>query len=129
MFYFQFTLSLVILLSIPVLAISMLTLRLTLDRRVRSALPADKIYDNFPDWYLGFGRAIAFGVASIFEYPKRSPIMIDFYDSFDVKGFAHCYEKTVAWIMVISLGTQVFTGILYCALQLLDMWPPMEWPE
>lgn len=115
MYILQVVFALLSVISVIFLWVSMIALRLTLDRRVRRAMPSDKIYDNYPDWYFGIGRAIVFGAASIFEYPKKSPVMIVFYDSFDVKNFANSYEKTIAWTMIVSLITMfVASGLYYC---------------
>ncbi len=83
---------------------SILFLRLTLDRRVRKALPADKVYNCPLDWYGGFMRAIGFGYAAILERANQYG-MIDYYDGFNVKAFANRFEKTIAWIMVSSFVT------------------------
>lgn len=86
-------------------------------------MPIDKVYDNFPDWYFGIGRSIIFGVASIFDYPKKSPIMTDFYDSFDVKAFANRYEKSFAWLMMLSLATLLVSVLIYGVADSLELWP------
>lgn len=85
------------------MCVSMVTLRFTLDRRVRQALPKDKVYDKYPDWYFGIGRAISFGSAAIFTRAGKSEYMQNYYNGFDVKAFSNIFEKSVALIMVLSL--------------------------
>lgn len=87
------------------LYLAIMILRFTLDRRVRKALPKDKVYDSFPDWYFGIGRAISFGSAALFERVKRSDYMKKYYNGFDVKTFANTFEKVVAWVMLLSVIT------------------------
>jgi len=94
--------------SILVLVLSIIILRLTLDRRIRKALPKAKMYNAAPDWYLGFGRSIMFGCAAIFNYANKSDIKNNLYDNFDVKSFANKFEKTAAALMYLSLFTFIF---------------------
>jgi hypothetical protein len=112
----KLVLSIFFALSLFLLLLSIVMLRLSLDRRVRKKLSASKIYDSYTDWYFGLGRSICFGVASIFEYPKKSSIMVNFYDSFDVKGFSNTFEKSLAWTMIVSLcvllGTTICSQII-----------------
>jgi hypothetical protein len=76
-------------------------LRLTLDRRVRSELPADKIYNGFYDSYFGIWRALLFANASILPGKRFKRTMEIFYNGFDVRNFANSFEKTVAYIHII----------------------------
>ncbi len=81
--------------------LSPLVLRLTLDRRVRKALPVDKVYNCPLDWYGGFLRAMGFGIAAVFDRAKNYG-MRDYYNGFDVKAFANRFEKTISYIYVTS---------------------------
>lgn len=97
-------------------------LRFTLDRRVRKALPKDKEYNAFPDWYFGMGRAISFGSACVFERAKKSNYMQNFYDGFDVKDFASPFEKVIAWSMVLSVGIVVLLIFINIITNSLGLW-------
>ena len=103
--------------------IAIIILRFTLDRRVRKALPSDKVYDMIHDSYFGLGRVIGFALSSIFEFPKKSPIMIYHYDNFDVKGFANRFEKFWAWAMVLGLGIFLLLAAIYSHMDWLGLWP------
>jgi hypothetical protein len=104
--------------AIVLLFLSILILRLTLDRRVRKALPPDKIYDAYTDWYFGLGRAIVFGWACVLPYINNSPKLRYLYDDFDVRAFANRFEKAIAYLMVGSLAT-----MLICVfIQLITEW-------
>ena len=85
------------------LIISIVCLRLTLDRRVRENLPKSKIYNAFPDLYFGFGRTVMFGCAALFDYANNAVLFRSLYDDFDVKSFANRYEKLLAFLMYSSL--------------------------
>jgi uncharacterized membrane protein len=87
--------------------LSTLILRLTLDRRVRKALPPDKIYDSEYDSYFGYGRTLVFGAACVSNYFNNSPKIRYLYDDFDVQAFANRFEKVMAYCMVGSLATIV----------------------
>lgn len=125
MYILQVILAALFCIALFILALSMFTLRVTLDRRVRRAMPVDKVYDNYPDWYFGIGRAIMFGAASVFEFPKKSTAMAIFYDSFDVKSFANRYEKAIAWAMIISHVSMFVIGAIQYSLEFLGWLPPM----
>ncbi len=89
--------------ALILLPLSILILRLTLDRRIRQQLPPDKIYNNYPDWYFGFGRAIIFGCASVWDRANNSWQMKLFYNGFDVKKFSNCFERFFAYCLFLSL--------------------------
>jgi len=93
---------------IALMALSILLLRLTLDRRVRKeALPADKVYDAFTDWHFGFGRSIVFGWACALPYINNTPTLRALYNNVDIAGFANRIEKTIAYCMAVSVFTLV----------------------
>lgn len=99
--------------AIGSLVLSMLTipiLRLTLDRRVRKALPPDKIYDSPYDWYYGYGRTIVFGWACVFPYINNSPKLRYHYNDFDVRAFANRFEIVVAYCMVGGFAVFFIVG-------------------
>ncbi len=98
------TYSVIVLLSIGLLALSHLLLRLTLDRRVRSALPSDKKYDFVADWYFGYGRAVCFGYAACFDWANNSWIIKHHYNGFDIKSFANRFEKILGYLSTITLA-------------------------
>ncbi len=100
----QFLFSLVGLGSLLLTCIFWFVLRLTLDRRVRKALPADKEYDAFPDMYLGFGRALIFGGFCVFDHMNSAPMYKELYDNFDVRNFANRFETFVAYAMAVSFS-------------------------
>jgi len=103
-----------------VLPLSIICLRLTLDRRVRKKLPADKEYNNYPDWYFGFGRALIFGYASVWNRANNSWQLKIFYDGFDVKNFANRFERFITYSLFLSLVILVIGGVFYTALEILD---------
>jgi len=96
-------------------------LRLTLDRRVRRQLPADKVYDNYPDWYFGFGRAIIFSYASIFDRANDSLQMKLFYDGFDVKSFSNRFEKFMSYCFCFGFLVIVGGGAIYTLLEIFGV--------
>lgn len=87
-----------------ILILSMPILRLTLDRRVRKALPPDKIYISFMDANFGVGRAISFGLACLFDYANNSQKLRYHYNNLDVRSIATRFDKFIAYCMVISGG-------------------------
>jgi hypothetical protein len=93
---------------------------MTLDRRVRKQLPADKDYDNYPDWYFGFGRTIMFAYASIWERYNNSSLMKAFYNGFDVKGFANPFEKFMAYCFCFGLLVTIGGGIILYAIEFVQ---------
>jgi hypothetical protein len=88
---------------VPLVMISTVILRFTLDRRVRKALSSDKIYDAFPDYYYGFQRAFIFGAACVLPYVRKSWVIKLHYDNFDVASYANRFETFVSYITIISL--------------------------
>lgn len=118
----QLIISLSFIFSIILLWFSMITIRLTLDRRIRKALPSDKVYNAYPDWYCGLGRAVGFGSASIFDFANKSEPIRLFYESFDVKSFSNPFEKALGWIMVLSLFTLITSSIIYLLLKAVGIW-------
>ncbi len=109
-----------------VMFLSVAVLRLTLDRRVRSSLASDKVYDAFPDHYLGFGRAIIFAAASVMPWSKNSWVMTRYYDGFNVAAFASRFEKFVAYTMVYSTYAFFIMAIFFCFTKWLGI---IEWPD
>jgi len=75
-----------------------IVLRFTLDRRIRSVLPASKTYDGFYDGFFGLLRTSLFANASILPGKRFQKTMDIFYNGFRIKGFANHFEKTVAYI-------------------------------
>jgi len=98
--------------------LSQITLRLTLDRRVRKALPANKIYDGFFDGFFGLLRASLFGNACISFINGSKKNMEIFYDGFDVANFANSFEKTMSYVHLISACIVV----LYIPIFLITKW-------
>jgi hypothetical protein len=94
------------------LMLSILILRLTLDRRVRKALPPDKTYGAYTDWYFGLGRTIVFGWACVLPYINNSPKLRYLYDDFDVRAFANRFEKAIAYLMVGGLAYFFICGFI-----------------
>ncbi|MGH1441634.1 MAG: hypothetical protein ACRBBR_16085 [Cellvibrionaceae bacterium] len=101
-----------------VVLLCQITLRFTLDRRVRKELPANQTYDGFYDAYFGIWRACLFANASVLPGKRFKRTMGVFYNGFDVKKFANRFEKTIAWIH-ISAGV-IF--LLCVAFYFLTMW-------
>ncbi len=106
--------------------LSVLVLRLTLDRRVRKQLPKDKEYDAYPDWYFGFGRAMIFGYASVWDRANNSWQMELFYEGFDVKSFANPFEKFATYCLFFSLIILIGGGAVYIV---LEAWGLIPWLE
>ncbi len=119
MSYFEWLFYIIGMLALILLPLSMLVLRLTLDRRVRKQLPKDKEYDAYPDWYFGFGRAIIFGCASVWDRANNSWQMQLFYEGFDVKSFANPFEKFVAYCSFFGVTVLVGGGSIYTVLEAL----------
>jgi hypothetical protein len=109
---------------VVLLILAILVLRITLDPRVRKALPSDKTYNSPLDWYGGLFRAIGFGYAALFDRAKRYA-MLDYYDGFDVKAFANRFEKAIAWIMVVSLSVFLLMNLFYLITKPFGL---LEWP-
>ncbi len=91
---------------------SQIYLRLTLDRRIRAALPADKKYDFIADWYFGFFRVNCFGLATCFDWANKSWVIRDHYEGFDVKGFANRFEKLLGYILIVTAVIVVSSGLI-----------------
>ena len=121
MIYFEWLVFIVGMLGLICLILPIPILRFTLDRRVRKQLPADKVYDNYPDWYFGFGRAIMFGYASIWDRANNSWQIQVFYDGFDVKSFANRFEKFIAYSFCFGLIVIVGGGTIYTILEFLGI--------
>jgi len=102
--------------ALILLPLSIILLRLTLDRRVRKQLAADKEYNHYPDWYFGVGRAMVFGYASIFTFANNSQLIMNCYDGFDVKAFANRSERFFAYCLVFSLFFFGVGGTIYSLL-------------
>ncbi len=117
---------LIVITAVILLPLSMLVLRLTLDRRVRQQLPKDKEYDAYPDWYFGFGRAIIFGCASVWDRANNSWQMQLFYEGFDVKSFANPFEKFVAYCSFFGVTVLAGGGTIYIILEALGLIPWLE---
>ncbi len=126
MSYFEWLFYIIGMLALILLPLSMLVLRLTLDRRVRKQLPKDKEYDAYPDWYFGFGRAMIFGYASVWDRANNSWQMQLFYEGFDVKSFANPFEKFATYCLFFSLFILVGGGAVYI---ILDAWGLTVWFE
>lgn len=107
----QFVFLMVMVVSFFLFIVSPMILRLTLDRRVRKALPEDKVYDSPLDLYGGIMRAMGFGYAVVFERAKRYAIK-NYYDGFDVKAFATPFEKAVSYTFVASLFLMIFSIVV-----------------
>jgi hypothetical protein len=105
------------LLALLALPLSILLLRLTLGRRVRKQLPKGKDYGYYPEWYCGFGRAIIFGCASVWDRANDSWQMKLFYGGFDVKSFANCFEKFMTYCLFFSLIVLCGGGAIYALLE------------
>lgn len=118
-----YALSLVCMLFGGVTLFSIIILRLTLDRRVRKALPSDKIYNNPTDWYGGFLRSMGFAYATIIERANNYA-MKDYYDGFDVKNFATPFEKAICYLFFVS--GLMFLVCLFLAL-ITDWFGILEW--
>ena len=97
--------------------ISVLVLRLTLERRVRKqAIPADWIYDGPYDgwWGLGFPRAILFGLCCVFPHVNNYDYNRLCYNEVDIQAFANRFEKFWGWCFVLGLfGIFFFGGLTY----------------
>jgi hypothetical protein len=106
--------------------ICQITLRLTLDRRVRSQLPADKIYNGFYDSYFGIWRALIFANASILSGKRFKRVIEIFYDGFDVASFANRFEKIVAWLHLISAAILIGLTITVFITNWLGIF---NWPD
>ena len=117
MLYLKFIAVLTIVIAGVLLPLSILMLRLTLDRRVRKQLPKDKDYGYYPDWYCGFGRTIIFGCASVWDRANDSWQMKLFYGGFDVKSFANCFEKFMTYCLFFSLIVLCGGGAIYALLE------------
>jgi len=107
--------------ALILLPLSILLLRLTLDRRIRKQLAADKEYNNYPDWYFGFGRAIIFGYASVWDRANNSWQIKTFYDGFDVKNFANRFERFITYSLFFSLTILMIGGVLFIVLEILGI--------
>ncbi|MFT7561202.1 MAG: hypothetical protein ACI93R_003127 [Flavobacteriales bacterium] len=99
----QLALAFVGAISILFMLASIPALRLTLDRRVRKALPADKVYDSYLDLYGGLGRSIMLGLCCVFPHINNAPMYRMLYDNFDVKRYANGFERAISYSMVIGL--------------------------
>ncbi len=126
MTYLELTFAFTVTFSGILLPLSILILRLTLDRRVRKQLPKDKEYDAYPDWYFGFGRTITFGCASVWDRANNSWQMQLFYEGFDVKSFASPFEKFATYCLFFSLFILVGGGAVYIILEALGLIPWLE---
>ncbi len=126
MTYLELTFAFTVTFSGILLPLSILVLRLTLDRRVRQQLPKDKEYDAYPDWYFGFGRAIIFGCASVWDRANNSWQIKFLYEGFDVKSFANPFEKFSAYCLLFSLFILVGGGAVYIILEALGLIPWLE---
>jgi hypothetical protein len=91
---------------------------LTLDKRVRKELPANKNYNNHPDLYFGFGRTIIFSCASVWSRANNSWQIKLFYNSFNVKKFASRLVKFLAYCLLFSLFFIFVIGIAYIFFEL-----------
>lgn len=111
--------------SAILMLLSQVTLRLTLDRRVRKAMPADKVYNSPLDWYGGFMRAMGFGLAAIFDRAKHYA-MKDHYDGFDVKNFANTFEKIISYLFVVSSIILISCVVIFSIIDLLGI---IDWPD
>jgi len=107
---------------ILLMVISIPVLRLTLDRRVRKALPSDHSYDSSLDWYGGITRAVVFGLCCVFPHVNNAPMYRHLYDDFDVAAFANTFEKIVAYTMTISTLILVTLGFIYVPLEWLGIY-------
>jgi len=116
MIYFEWLIFIIGMMGMIFLPLSILLLRLTLDRRVRKQLAADKEYNHYPDWYFGVGRAMVFGYASIFTFANNSQLIMNCYDGFDVKAFANRSERFFAYCLVFSLFFFGVGGTIYSLL-------------
>lgn len=115
-------LAITIMLSGTLMILSMPILRLTLDRRVRKALPRDHQYDSSLDWYGGITRAIVFGLCCVFPHVNNAPMYRHLYDDFDVAAFADTFEKTIAYIMTFSTLILVTLGVIFVPLDWLGIY-------
>lgn len=101
-------------------------LRLTLDKRVRKALPTDKDYDSFFDGYFGIMRTSLFANACIPFMRGAKNNMEIFYGGFDVASFATSFEKTIAYIHLISFCI----GVLCIPIFFITEWLGIfKWPD
>lgn len=115
---------LIVTLSCPVVMIvSLFILRVTLDRRVRKALPPDKVYDSPLDWYFGFMRSMGFAYAAVMERANRYAIM-DYYNGFNVKGFANRFEKSVSLVFVTSVFVFMLSVVFFLVTDFFNL---IEW--
>ncbi|MFT5084096.1 MAG: hypothetical protein ACI9Y1_002148 [Lentisphaeria bacterium] len=120
----QLALAFVGAISILFMLASIPVLRLTLDRRVRKALPADKVYDSYLDWYGGLGRSIMFGLCCVFSHINNAPMYRMLYDDFDVKRYANGFERAISYFMVIGLLVFILCIII---IFLTDVFNIFEW--
>jgi len=102
----QFIFSIVFAFSLLMMLLPIPVLRLTLDRRVRKALPKDWQYDSSLDWYGGICRAALFGLCCVFPHVNNAPMYRHLYNDLNVAAFANRFEKIVAYCM--GLGMCVF---------------------
>ena len=107
--------------AVVLLPLSILVLRLTLDKRVRRQLPEAKVYENYPDWYGGFGRTIIFACASISKRANNSWQMKEFYNGFNIKGFANQFERIMAFCLFLSILVSCVAGILLVFLEMIGV--------
>lgn len=116
-----YVLSVLLLVPLPLFFILLFTLRITLDRRVRKALSADKVYNSPLDWHFGYMRTIGFAYAIVFERAKHYA-MKDYYDGFNIKTFANPFEKTLAYLFVINTFIFLSTGALMLTTDILGIY-------
>ena len=101
-------------------------LRFTLDKRVRKALPKDKVYDAFPDAYFGLGRTVVFAGACVLPWAKNSWLVSLYYEGFDVRGYANSFEIFMSYILFLSTFLPLALGVFYMFTDFLKVIP---WPE
>ncbi len=126
MYSWHFYFFIIALSAIALTIVCWFLLRITLDRRVRKALPADKVYDAYPDSYGGFMRAFIFGGFCVFDHMNNAPMYKDLYENFDVRNFANRFEIFIAYSMVVSFSIFMLFGIFFF---ITDLFGIIEWPE
>lgn len=109
------------LLSFACLILPIPILRFTLDKRIRKQLPADKVYDNYPDVWFGFGRTIMFAYASIFDRSNNAWQIKEFYNGFDIKSYANRFEKFLAYCFCFGFISIVGGGSVYIILEFFGL--------
>ncbi|MGH1486061.1 MAG: hypothetical protein ACRBCI_07550 [Cellvibrionaceae bacterium] len=116
----------IFLVSMILMFLSLIILRLTLDPRVRKALPVDKEYNSFTDSYFGFLRVIIFSGFCVFDHMNNAPMYKNLYNDFDVRNFSNKFEKCFSYILFVSVFILVACMVFFFITKWFGIF---EWPE